>query len=509
MTPCPHQVRSGAADTREVRDAKRSMSLPMRYSNRRSVLEAFAQRLAAALLCGLCCAPPAWSTTPPAEFDKLIDEIELVARGDARRALDRVEGLLTSAENADEKIALLTLKGIFLANSSRSEEAQEVAAALERQSSPEAKAASLTVKAAVHALKRDLGRALEVADQAAESLPRDADARQRYRIEMIRGHQLSQSGRFPEALSAFQAALENAESIKSTFRIQRAYDSMAYLFVEAKELDKATRANDTSMELAERVGDPAILVQAWDTRAYLASAQSNRDLEVKAQQRAIEYARRTTSDRLLGKMLVNMSDTLLRAGSYADSLRHSDEAVVIARRMPDAFMLAIALANAGQAEIRLGRIDAGKARLEESIAAIQKLGHRVQLATMFSQYGEALEAVSDYKAAISAYHRERKVSREIAELSRKDVLLEVDARYQSERKQREIELLSRTNALKDAQLRNRELQQRVWLLGAGLLLSGLLSIGLLYRRVRDANRRLAESNRLLCWRQLETDPPAG
>jgi len=484
------------------------MSLPMRHSNRRSVIEAFAQRLTAALLCGLCCAPPAWSTTPTAEFDKLIDQIELQGRGNAQHALARVDGLLDSAGTADEKLALLTLKGLFLAHANRTEEAREVAKALEQQSSPGAKAASLTVEATVHGLKRDLGRALEVADQAAKSLPRDADARQRWRIEMIRARQLQQKGRLSEALSAFQAALDSAESVHSTYRIQRAHDGMATLFVDAKEFDKATESSSTAMALAERLGDPDILANAWSTRAYLASAQNNRESELKAQQNAVGYARRTTSDQLLARTLVNMGDTLLKAGRYGDSLRYSDEAVSVARRMQNSAILAIALANAGQAEIRLGRIDAGKARLEESSAAMQKLGHRIQLATMFSQYGEALEAAGDYKGAISAYHRERQASREIAELSRKDVLLEVDARYQSERKEREIELLSRTNALKDAQLRNRELQQRVWLLGAGLLLSGLLSIGLLYRRVRDANRKLAESNRLLKVRS-ERDPMTG
>ncbi|GAA5180733.1 hypothetical protein GCM10025771_25940 [Niveibacterium umoris] len=480
----------------------------MRCPKRKRLFDVFVHSLATALLCALCCASPARSAALSAEFAKQIDEIELQARGDAKLALARVEGLLKSARTSDETLALLTLKGLFLADSDRPEEAREVATELDRQSSPEAKAASLTVRAQVQGLKGDLGRALEFAKQAAESLPRDADVRQHYRIEMIRGSQLLENGRLPEALSAYQAALEGAESIQSTFRIQRAHDSMASLFVDAHELDKATEANNTAMALAERLGDPAILAQAWNTRAYIASAQQNRALELQASQKAIAYARKTASDSLLSGMLMNLGDTFLKAGRYADALRYSDEAVAITRRISDPHGLAIALANAGQAEIRLGRVDAGKAHMEEAIAATQKLDHRSQHATLLSEYGEALEAAGDYKGAINAYHRERRASREIAELSRKDVLLEVDARYQSDRKQREIELLNRNNALKDAQLHNRELQQRVWFLAAALLLSGLLSIGLLYRRVRDANLKLAESNRLLKVRS-ERDPLTG
>jgi len=436
-----------------------------------------------------------------AELDRAvaarIDAVDSQARSDPSGAIASVDALLKSETSATARIALLTMQGTYQTSANQPDAALATAVTLDALATQEAKAAALIVRAHAVRMKGDLSRALELAEEARTTLPANGDSRQGYRLEMMRGALLLELGRQADALAAYQNALSIAERLDSKARIFRALDSMASLFVDAGELDKAIEAGNKAGRYAQELAEAPLLAQSWDTKARIASLQQDRDAELKAAKSALDYARKAGEPERVETMLINLGDTYLKLGRYADALEVTSEAITIARKINDPHGLIVALANAGQAQIRLGRLDEGRTNVEEALSTALKLESRAQYAALLAEYGEALEAAGDYKNAINAYHRERRASKALAESSRKNALLELDARYQSEKKQREIELLNRDNALKSAQLHNRSLQQRVWLLAAALLTTGLLAIALLYRRVRDANQRLSESNRML------------
>lgn len=426
-----------------------------------------------------------------------IDAIEAQARSNPEAAIKSLDASLQTAPNQASRIAFLTLKGTSQTSANKLDAANATAAELDALATPEAKAAALIVRGFAVRTNGDLTRALGLADEARDALPPDVDSRQRYRVQMIRGSLLFELGRHADALAAYRDALAIAVRIKSTPRQFRAHDSIASLFIEAGELDRATDENAIATKLAASIDEAALLAQSWDTQSKLAQAKKDRPLELAAAQNALSFARKAGDPERIETMLINLGDTYLKAGRYRDALQITNEAIDIARRISDPHGLIVALANAGQAEIRLGLLEQGRLNVEEALDLAMRLDSHSMYAGLLAEYGEALEAAGDYKHAINAYHRERRASRTLAEASRKSALLELDARYQSEKKQREIELLNRDNALKGAELQNRSLQQRVWLLAAGLMLTGLLAVGLLYRRVREANQKLAESNRML------------
>ncbi|WP_374600956.1 diguanylate cyclase domain-containing protein [Niveibacterium sp.] len=426
-----------------------------------------------------------------------IDAVDAQGRSDPSGAILSVDALLKSETGSAARIALLTMRGTYQTNANQPDAALATAATLDALASQDAKAAALIVRAHVVRMKGDLSRALELAEQARTTLATNGDSRQGFRLEMMHGALLLELGRQADALAAYQNALSLAERLNSKVRVFRALDSMATLFVDAGELDKAIEANRKATRYAQELAEAPLLAQSWDTSARVASLQQDRDAELKAAKAALGYARKAGEQERIETMLINLGDTYLKLGRYADALEVTNEAIRIARQISDPHGLIVALANAGQAQIRLGRLDEGRTNVEEALSTALKLESRAQYASLLAEYGEALEAAGDYKNAINAYHRERRASKALAESSRKNALLELDARYQSEKKQREIELLNRDNALKSAQLHNRTLQQRVWLLAAGLLTTGLLAVALLYRRVRDANQQLSESNRML------------
>ena len=85
------------------------------------------------------------------------------------------------------------------------------------------------------------------------------------------------------------------------------------------------------------------------------------------------------------------------------------------------------------------------------------------------------------------------------------MLLELQEKYESDKRKREIELLNRENDLQSAELRNRALEQRVWWSLAAVFGLSFFVIAVLYHKLRATNRLLAQKNAAL-FLQSSRDP---
>ncbi|MDO7785512.1 hypothetical protein QPL65_25160, partial [Escherichia coli] len=81
--------------------------------------------------------------------------------------------------------------------------------------------------------------------------------------------------------------------------------------------------------------------------------------------------------------------------------------------------------------------------------------------------------------------------------NRETQLQQLKLKYDSDRNQRDLDLLTRDRSLKDQQLANHELAQRVGMAVALLLGLSLVLVVVMLQRVRAANRQLKANQRLL------------
>jgi diguanylate cyclase (GGDEF)-like protein len=109
---------------------------------------------------------------------------------------------------------------------------------------------------------------------------------------------------------------------------------------------------------------------------------------------------------------------------------------------------------------------------------------------------------------VQAFHKHRQLNDEILQRDQQKAIVEMQERYDAERRTRDIALLNRENELKGEQLRQRDLQQRLWWLLAATFVLSLGVVAMLYRKVRRSNAALASTNQLLLV-QSERDPLTG
>jgi diguanylate cyclase (GGDEF)-like protein len=330
----------------------------------------------------------------------------------------------------------------------------------------------------------------------AEKLAMSTDnAALRTQATITAGQSYAEQGNFPPALIKLQQALDLSRTVKDDPAMPAAaLNALTTLYTQMKEFDKASASLVELLAETEKLNSPGRMAMAKTTEYGLAidSGQPRRALA--ALLRTLELVRKLGAERMVGATLVNLSDSYLKERDYPRAAQYALEALRVTQRSNDESSTAVARINLAQAYLAMGRIAEGKAQYEAGMARYERENNKPYMQQVLREYGEVLERSGDLAGALSAYHRERELSNELFEKQRQKAVLELQEKYETEKKQRRIELLSRENQLKGAEIDNRRLQQRIWWLLA--LVFGLASvmIGMLYRKVRNANAQLEEKN---------------
>ncbi len=310
----------------------------------------------------------------------------------------------------------------------------------------------------------------------------------------------NEQGNFPTALAKLQLAIDSTRQVGDDPMLRfNAARALIRFYVRTSERAKAFAMLDELAVMAEKQRLPIQMVLLKSSEHAVASKFDQPERALRAELDNLELQRKLGARHMLGAALNNLADDYLKRRDYARAAQYATEALQTSKERNQADSAAIARVNLGHAYLGMGRIAEGKKNFEAGLA--EQSGSKPKQQEVFLEYGQALEEAGDMAGAVAAYHRERVISNELYEAKRQKAVLELQERYEADKKQRQIALLGAENA-------HRRQQQRVWWLLAAVFALAAVVVGLLYRKVRHANARLEVKN-LELKAQSTLDPLTG
>jgi diguanylate cyclase (GGDEF)-like protein len=320
-----------------------------------------------------------------------------------------------------------------------------------------------------------------------KSISSDSEA---YRVSILRGNTLSTLGQADSALPFLEEGLDLARDMHDEQRTLHALLWLSRIYTNTDNYDRASEEVESARTLALSLGDEAALCEVEIRASDIADRKGNRSAERSASLAALEHAKLSGSDKWLARAAVNLSDSYLKSHDYAESLKYSKQALPIADEVLTAGETTIASFNEGLAYIGLGEIKAGEKLAEGAIAEAVAGDNLVAAQDLLREYANALERAGYLMMAIQVYHRYDEMGSKIMTGARQRAFLELSAKFDDERRARELELLRRDNALKAAEMRTQTLRQQFILAGALFVTCICAALVWAVARVRKANDRL-------------------
>jgi diguanylate cyclase (GGDEF)-like protein len=418
------------------------------------------------------------------------DRIEMLDWSDPPRAAKMIEGpALGKVRDAD--VQFLEVRGMVYADVRRDVDVEGTLARLKSLAEDGDQSATVAehyVKAySLYQHEQYAAASAELAHIDMKSISSDSEA---YRVSILRGNTLSTLGQAEAALPFLEEGLDLARDLHDEQRTLHALLWLSRIYTNTDNYDRASEEIESARTLALSLGDEAALCEVEIRASDIADRKGNRSAERSASLAALEHAKLSGSDKWLARAAVNLSDSYLKSHDYAESLKYSKQALPIANEVLTAGETTIASFNEGLAYIGLGEIKAGEKLAEGAIAEAVAGDNLLAAQDLLREYANALERAGYLMMAIQVYHRYDEMGSKIMTGARQRAFLELSAKFDDERRARELELLRRDNALKAAEMRTQTLRQQFILAGALFVACICAALVWAFVRVRKANDRL-------------------
>ena len=448
--------------------------------------------------------------TPVAER---VQQLERRAEARPAETARQLEALAEQAGLAPaDRLEALTALGMLYADSGQRIAAAQVADRLENwpdtAERPHARLASRLLRSSEHRHAGEVGPAQRLLAEAERLLAPDTPPRLRLRVLVERAATETDIGRVELAVRAHHVALALANGLRLAPVVVRLLGQLTYTYAEAGQVDRAQALLEEAFAAAAPLDDDSLQAYLYNVRSIVLDFQGDRAGERAATLEAIRYATRAGNLRRQATMLGNLADSYLKTREYATALRYAEQALPLAREVRYIKAESLAKGNAGLALIALGRVEEGRRMLEGVIADSRRREEWPGVAQFEKELGAALEAAGDTRGAVQAYHRGRRVADEVWRREQQQALVELQARYDDERRQRDMQALDADNRLKTQELQRRDLEQRIWWLLGLAAAAAMALVGVGVRRVRRMHASLSRTNAQLL-AQSERDPLTG
>jgi diguanylate cyclase (GGDEF)-like protein len=421
----------------------------------------------------------------------LSDRIEMVDWSDPERAVQVIDAALTPAERRDIDPQALEVRGMVYADVHRDADVDTTLAVLKAA----ADAGNSSARNAEHYVRAySLYQRDDYAAASVEVSRIDIDVlkfpTERYRVSLLRGNALRLIGHAEAALPYLEHALDLARELNDDKRSLHAMLWLTRIYLNTGNLEHAAVQLRSARELADRLGDDAALVEIEGSLSDLADRRGDHAEERRASLAALEHAKRSGSSKWLAHALINLGDSYLKSHDYAESLKYSKQALPIVTKLRESGNEPVVLFNEGLAYIGLGSIRPGEKLAEGAIAKVLAGNNVLDEKELLREYADALERAGYLMMAIQVFHRYDEASEKSMTATRQRAFLELSAKFEDERRARELELLRRDNALKVSQMQAQRL--RFQLMAAVIFFVTCICCGLgwMIARVRKANDQL-------------------
>ena len=310
-------------------------------------------------------------------------------------------------------------------------------------------------------------------------------------------------GVLSQAEASARHGLALAEAGRDDYLRAISIGNLAVLSHLAGQTQEAQRGLKLAQQISQ--GDLLAMAQLKSYEAALAWRAGRLDDQLLALEEGLALARKADAPHMAAQMQIGLADAYVQMQRPRQAIAAVEQALPVLQQLGHQRALRAARHNLLLALIQARQFE--RARRERTLLAEmrQDWSDRAVLIEELREEGEAWAAAGQAKEALVHFHAERRLSAELVAVNREASLTQLKVKYDSDRKQADLALLTRDKSLVERQLANRQLAQQVGLALAALLLLAMGLAVVMVKRVRDSNKRL-KANEALLRAQSERDP---
>lgn len=331
---------------------------------------------------------------------------------------------------------------------------------------------------------------------------------------------------YPKALSLFDSALTIRKAQNDTLGIAALYNKIGIVHQQKRNLASALEATLKALKIYEHKGLEQYAAYCLNNIAILYHDQGNYEKSIEYHKKIINYRRKSQNSYDLGASYLNLGNVIFGGGNTDKGLVYFDSALTILKQYPEKEGLASALSsmgaaynslgqyqnalnhlkqayqirrkqgnetyitttqlNLGNTHIQLNNYKLGKQMLDSALISAKKIGIKEHIKQAYHFLASYYEDVGEYYQSLTSFKNFTLYSDSINNSEINEKIAEMQTRFDTEKKEQEIEKLSQEKIIKDLTIREKNNQLLIVTLA---LIVVLISAFIFYQVYRNKQKQ--------------------
>ncbi len=343
-----------------------------------------------------------------------------------------------------------------------------------------------------------------------DKVKRFGNAEVKYRFAGTLANFYGNNGHFDEAMKQYFEMLNLCEQLPRRQLQARmsTWDAIASTYWAMKNPEKALEASTEALAISSENVAPKSFAQISITRGLALSELKRNEEALREYETALRIGRNEHLPFVVAHALSNLADQYLIMKDYRRAETTAREAMEQSTQLDDEWGAQNAKVNVGLAIAWQGKIKIGADLVQESIAFFKKNESMLDVEAIDKELAVVYESAGMYKEALALIREQQELADELFKTDRTKAVASLQEQFDTVQRKKQIELLAKENALKDADIKNHRLQQVVAFLATVLALLAGCFVYLMYLRSKRLNQQLQAMNSQLEFHAVR-DPLTG
>ncbi|HRJ31047.1 MAG TPA: sensor histidine kinase [Cyclobacteriaceae bacterium] len=294
--------------------------------------------------------------------------------------------------------------------------------------------------------------------------------------------------RHEEALETYLQVVPMYEQLGDRRRLSSIFDNLCIIYFNLNQYPKSIEYGEKSLRLSREINNVFGVISASINLAMPLnkSGQVNKSVQILTEVQAL--AKKTNHQYAMLVSASNLGDAYIKLGNFQQAKRSYQDALVLARKLNDLVSEVIAMRGLAICQYSEGQITAAESNINQSLKLAMDNNYLSHIGQAYSVLAEISLLKRDFKGNVNYSIKSDSIRTVLLNESVARNIQNVEAKYESRRKEQRIVELQQQAEIKDLTIRQSRLFNYI-LVGS---LLALAVIALLARRTYQQKKRLFE-----------------
>ena len=302
------------------------------------------------------------------------------------------------------------------------------------------------------------------------------------------------SGNYEKAIDYYIQSLAIRESSQDSSGMAITYGNLGNLYRDQKDLDKSVNFYEKARTIFESQNNKRMVAIVLNNLGLVYRDSENNSEALKNYQAAYDIFKEINFKNGMASALGNMARIHAQNKDYVQALRNNQEALDIFLKIGRTASVAGRYIDIGNLYMLIRQYDSAQFNLEKGLEQAIAIKNKRREMESYEELAKLNEVLGRPQNSLGYYKRFNALKDSVFNREKTQQIAEIQTKYETDKKQKDIEILTQQGVINEKTIKQKEFQNRVMLAAMLLFLAFAFYYYRIYTQKKKTNQLLFESS---------------